>query len=110
SFAREARIDMDARVLLFAVATSTVTGLLFGIVPAWQATSPELTGLMKDGGRGSTDRASRKHLRDVLIVSEVALAFVLLVGSGLMMRSFFRLLTVDLGFDSANVLTIGLPV
>ena len=52
---------------------------------------------MKDGGRGSTDRASRKRLRDVLIVTEVALAFMLLVGSGLMMRSFFRLLNVETG-------------
>jgi putative ABC transport system permease protein len=110
SFAREVRIAMDTRVLLFALVVSIATGLLFGIVPAWQATSPELTSLMKDGGRGSTDRASRKRLRDILIVTEVAFAFVLLVGSGLMMRSFFRLLTVDTGFDSTNVLTIGLPV
>ena len=65
---------------------------------------------MKEGGRGSTDHASRKRLRDTLIVAEVALAFVLLVGSGLMMRSFFRLLNVDPGLDSTNVLTIGLPV
>jgi putative ABC transport system permease protein len=110
SFAREVQITMDGRVLMFALAISVLTGWLFGMVPAWQATSPELTGLMKDGGRGSTDRASRKRLRDMLIVSEVALAFVLLVGSGLMMRSFYRLLTVDLGFESTNVLTIGLPV
>jgi predicted permease len=65
---------------------------------------------MKDGGRGSTDRAARKRLRDTLIVAEVALAFVLLVGSGLMMRSFFRLLNVETGIDSSNVLTMGLPV
>jgi putative ABC transport system permease protein len=110
SFAREVQIAMDTRVLLFALAISVMTGLLFGIVPAWQATSPELTGLMKDGGRGSTDHASRKRLRDTLIVAEVAVAFVLLVGSGLMMRSFFRLLNVDAGFDGTNVLTMGLPV
>jgi predicted permease len=64
---------------------------------------------MKDGGRGSTGSAARKRLRDVLIVVEVALAFVLLVGSGLMMRSFFRLLNVETGFDSTNVLTMMLP-
>jgi putative ABC transport system permease protein len=110
SFAREVRITMDTRVLLFALAISIVTGVLFGIAPAIQATSPELTGLMKDGGRGSTDRASRKRLRDTLIVAEVALAFVLLVGSGLMMRSFLRLLNSDTGFDSTNVLTFGVPV
>jgi putative ABC transport system permease protein len=110
SFAREVRIAMDTRVLVFALAVSIVTGVLFGIVPAWQATSPALTGLMKEGGRGATDHASRKRLRDALVVAEVALAFVLLVGSGLMLRSFFRLLNVETGFDSANVLTIGLPV
>jgi len=95
---------------VFALAISVATGLMFGIAPALQATSPELTSLMKDGGRGSTDRASRKRVRDMLIVAEVALAFILLVGSGLMMRSFFRLLNVETGIDPANVLTMGLPV
>jgi putative ABC transport system permease protein len=109
SFAREANISMDVRVLLFAVAVSMATGLVFGIAPAVQATSPDLIGLMKDGGRGSTDRASRKRVRDILVVTEVALAFVLLVGSGLMMRSFFQLLNVDTGMDSSNVLTMGVP-
>ena len=98
---------MDGRVLLFALAVSVFTGLLFGIAPALQATSPDLAASMKDGGRGSSGSASRKRLRDTLIVVEVALAFVLLVGSGLMMRSFFRLMNVDTGFDSTNVLTIG---
>src|SRR6516225_377169 len=84
SFAREAQITMDARVLGFALAISLITGLVFGTVPAIHATSPELTSVMKDGGRGATDRGSRRRLRDVLIVTEVALAFVLLVGSGLM--------------------------
>jgi len=65
---------------------------------------------MKDGGRGTSGAASRKWLRDTLIVTEVALAFVLLVGSGLMMRSFFRLLNVDTGLESTNVLTIGMPI
>jgi putative ABC transport system permease protein len=110
AFPREARITMDARGLLFAVAISIGTGLLFGVVPAIHATSPELTGVMKDGGRGSTDRASRKHLRDALIVVEVALAFVLLVGSGLMMQSFLRLLNVDPGIDPSNVLTLAVPI
>jgi putative ABC transport system permease protein len=110
SFAREATIAMDARVLFFALAISVVTGVLFGLAPAWQATSPDLAGSMKDGGRGTSGAASRKWLRDTLIVTEVALAFVLLVGSGLMMRSFFRLLNVDTGLESTNVLTIGMPI
>ena len=110
SFAREAEIAMDVRVLLFALTISAATGLLFGFAPAWQATSPDLSGTMKEGGRGSSGGASHKRLRDALIVVEVALAFVLLVGSGLMMRSFFRLLNVDPGLDSTNVLTIGMPI
>jgi len=110
SFAREAEIKMDARVLLFALAISVFTGLLFGVVPALQATSPDLTGVMKDGGRGSTDRAGRKRLREALIVAEVALAFVLLAGSGLMLQSFYRLFNVETGIDSSNVLTMGLPI
>ena len=109
SFAREATIEMDARVLLFTLGISAVTGVMFGLAPAWQATSPDLTRSMKDGGRGTSGAASRKWLRDTLIVAEVALAFVLLVGSGLMMRSFFRLLNVETGLDSTNVLTLGMP-
>ena len=96
---------MDARVLLFALAISAVTGVLFGMAPALQATSPDLAGL--DEGR--RPRIERQRLAEAparrLIVAEVALAFVLLVGSGLMMRSFFRLMNVETGFDSTNVLT-----
>ena len=109
AFAREANITMDIRVLLFALVMSVFTGLLFGMAPALQATSPDLVNAMKSNSRSMTTSASRKWFRDVLIIGEVALAFMLLAGSGLMMRSFFRLLYVDTGFDSTNVLTIGLP-
>ena len=64
---------------------------------------------MKEESRGSSGSAGRRRLRDSLIVVEIALAFVLLVGSGLMMRSFFRLMTVDTGFDATNILTMRLP-
>ena len=102
---------MDGRVLVFALAISVATGLLFGLAPAWQATSPELTGI-DEGRRPRIDRSAPRAsvCATCLIVAEVALAFILLVGSGLMMRSFFRLLNVDTGFDSTNVLTIGLPI
>ena len=109
SFAREAEITMDARVLAFSLALSVFTGVLFGLAPAWHATTPDLAGTMKEGGRGSSG-GSRKILRDTLIVTEVALAFVLLVGSGLMMRSFFTLMNAEMGFDGANVLTMTLPI
>jgi putative ABC transport system permease protein len=109
SLAREINIRMDVRVLLFALGISIFTGLLFGMAPALQATSPDLVSSMKTSSRSMTSNASRRWFRDILIVAEVALAFILLAGSGLMMRSFFRLLYVDPGFDSTNVLTIGLP-
>jgi putative ABC transport system permease protein len=109
SFAREAEITMDVRVLAFSMALSVFTGVLFGLAPAWQATTPDLSGVMKEGGRGSSG-GSRKILRDALIVTEVALAFVLLVGSGLMMRSFFTLMNAEMGFDGTNVLTMNLPI
>ena len=110
SFAREVNIALDVRVLVFTAGVSVATGLLFGMAPAWHATSSDLAASIKDGGRGSVGHAARKRLRDVLIVAEVTLAFVLLVGAGLMMRSFFRLMNVDTGLDSTNVLTAGLPV
>jgi len=109
SFARESEITMDARVLAFSLALSVFTGVLFGLAPAWQATSPDLAGTMKEGGRGSSG-GSRKIVRDALIVTEVALAFVLLVGSGLMMRSFFTLMNAEMGLDGTNVLTMTLPI
>jgi len=109
AFAREVDVTMDGRVLLFAAAVSVFTGLLFGMAPALQATKPDLAASMKEEGRGSSGGVARRRLRDALIVAEVALAFVLLVVSGLMMRSFFGLLNVDAGFDSANLLTMRLP-
>jgi putative ABC transport system permease protein len=110
SLPAEVDVKMDTRVLLFALAVSVLTGLLFGLAPALQATHPDLAGSMKEGGRGTTGGSAGRRLRDVLVVAEVALAFVLLVGSGLLMRSFFRLLSVNPGFDSTNVLTMGLPI
>jgi putative ABC transport system permease protein len=110
AFAREIDITMDARVLLFAAVVSIFTGLLFGMAPALQATNPDLASSMKEEGRGSSGGIGRRRLRDSLIVAEVALAFVLLVVSGLIMRSFFGLLNIDAGFDSTNVLTMTLPI
>ena len=109
ALAREISVEMDMRVLVFAIAVSVFTGLLFGMAPALQATRPDLASSMKEESRGSSGSAGRKRLRDSLIVAEVALAFVLLVGSGLMMRSFFRLMTVDTGFDASNILTLRVP-
>ena len=110
TFPREIDVALDGRVLLFAAIVSVSTGLLFGMAPALQATKPDLAAAMKEEGRGSSGGIGRRRLRDSLIVAEVALAFILLVVSGLMMRSFFGLLNIDAGFDSTNLLTMQLPI
>lgn len=106
---RESVVTMDGRVLLFALAVSVLTGLMFGMAPALQATAPDLAHTMKEGGRGSTGGAAKRRIRDLLVIAEISVAFVLLVGSGLMMRSFFHLISVDPGFNSMNVITMRLP-
>jgi len=110
SFAREVNVTMDLRVLLFAMAIAVLTGVLFGLAPAMQVTSPNLASTMKDGGRGASTGGSRRRLRDVLVVAEVSLAFILLVGSGLMMRTFFGLMNAQSGFDATNTVTVGMPI
>lgn len=110
SLPREAAIEMDARVLLFALGVSALTAILCGLVPAIQATRPDLAGSMKEGGRGVSGGGARQRLRSILVVSEIALAFMLLTAAGLLIRSFSAMQHVDPGFDSTNVITAGLPV
>jgi putative ABC transport system permease protein len=104
------RVDMDLRVLAFALALSVATGLVFGLAPALSATKPDLAGAMKEGGRGASGDGARRRLRSALVVTEVALAFILLAGGGLLVRSFFQMMRVELGLDPTNVLTMRLPV
>jgi putative ABC transport system permease protein len=106
----EANVTMDSRVLLFALAVSVLTGILFGLAPALQVTRSNLAGSIKEGGRGMSSGGFRQKIRGALAVSEIALAFVLLTAAGLLMRSFFQILRVDPGFDSTNVITAGLPI
>jgi putative ABC transport system permease protein len=106
----EADITMDSRVLLFALTVSVLTGIVFGLAPALQATRSNLAGSMKEGGRGASAGGFRGRIRSALVVCEIAVAFVLLTGAGLLMRSFFQILHVDPGFDSTNVITAGLPI
>ena len=105
----EADVSFDLNILLFTLAVSVLTAVLFGLAPAIHATRVDLATSMREGSRGSTGGA-RARLRNALIVTEVALAFILLSGAGLLMGSFFRLLHVDPGFKSTNVITAGLPI
>jgi putative ABC transport system permease protein len=110
SLPSEANVEVNIRVLLFTLGIAVTTGLIFGMAPALHAASPNLAGSMKEGGRGTTANRSRKRLRGALVIVETALAFVLLTGAGLLIRSFQELQRVNAGFDSANVLTAGLPL
>jgi putative ABC transport system permease protein len=103
-------IGMDTSVLLFALILSVVTGLLFGVAPAAQTTKPGLVSALTEGGHGTTAGRPGRRVRGVLVMAEIALAFVLSVASGLLMRSVFKLLDIDPGFDATNVLTAGLPI
>lgn len=104
------QVTMDGRVLLFVLGLAVVTGILFGIVPAFKATRPDLTQSIKQSGGGASSGLSSSRFRGALVVAEVALAFVLLAGAGLLIRSFFRMQVVDTGFDSTNVVTADLPI
>ncbi|HEU4386980.1 MAG TPA: ABC transporter permease, partial [Blastocatellia bacterium] len=106
---RLATITIDGRVLGFTLLVSLVTGLLFGLVPALRISRPDLNVSLKEGGHGSGLHGRR--LRGVLMVSEVALALVLLISAGLLMRSFAKLLDVDPGYRAENLLTarVALP-
>jgi putative ABC transport system permease protein len=103
-----AAISVDTSVLFFALAASVVTGLLFGAAPALQATRTDLTSALKAGGSATLGLLGVRGLttRSVLVVSEIALAFMLLVGSGLMLRSLSQLLNTDAGVDPRNLLTV----
>jgi putative ABC transport system permease protein len=99
------KFNVDGRVLSFMFATSLLTSLICGAAPAWNAVRIDLIEALKDGGRGSAG-GSRHRLRRLLVVSQVALALILLTGAGLLMRSFLRMRQVRLGFNPDDVLTL----
>lgn len=102
----EARLD--ARVLAFSVGLSLLTTLIFGLVPALQASKPDLTASLKEGGQKGSSQSGR--VRNVLVIAEVALALVLVIGAGLMIRSFLRLQQVDPGFNANNLLMLSVSL
>jgi putative ABC transport system permease protein len=99
------QVGLDARVLLFATALSVATGLLFGLAPALQLSRAGSTEVLRDGQRTTS---ARRGLRSALVIAELALALMLLVGAGLLVRSFARLQGVDPGFRPENTLAVGL--
>jgi len=111
SLLRATAIGLNPVVLLFTLAVSIVVGVLFGLAPALEAARKDLAGALKEGGRSRQEASGRQGLRKTLVISEVALAIVLLICSGLLLRSFQKLLEVKPGFDPANVLTaqVSLP-
>jgi putative ABC transport system permease protein len=104
-------IRIDGRVMLFSLGISTLTGLLCGLAPALQASRSDLNQALRESGAGAKTGASGGRVRSTLVTAEIAIALTLLIGAGLLMRSFVRLQSVDPGFTPANILTarIGLP-
>jgi len=103
---RAEQIGLDRSVLGFTLLISFVTGILLGLAPAWQGTKPDLTEGLKEGGKFLMGGARRNRVRSLLVIGEVALSLLLLIGAGLMMKSFYRLREVKPGVDPHNVLTI----
>ncbi|HVY40611.1 MAG TPA: ABC transporter permease [Polyangia bacterium] len=107
---RAREIGIDTRVLAFTALLAVVTGVAFGLVPALRAARIDLNRTLKEGGRGTSEGSTRHRLRGALVIFEVALAFMLLVGAGLFVRSFGKLQTVSPGFDPDRALAVALPL
>jgi predicted permease len=105
---RADEIHLDWHVLLFTAATSMLTGVVFGLVPAVKALRPDMHETLKEGGRGSS--GARHRTQNVFVVVEVAMALVLLVGAGLMIRSLVALAGINPGFDAHNVLSFSISL
>ncbi len=109
-FPPEARIAMDGRVLLFPAAATVLTAIAFGLAPAIQASRRDTAESLKEGGRSNSGGRGAPYARHAFVAAQVAVAFVLLVGGGLLIRSFQRLMTVNIGFESEGVVAVGLPL
>lgn len=103
-------VQINLPVLWFTLAVSAITGLIFGLVPAWQATRGNLNLMLREGGQGSVGHIKGQRLRGALVVTEIALSLIVLVGAGLLLKSFTRLLGVETGYKAENLLTVNLPM
>jgi hypothetical protein len=99
------RFDLDWRIFIFALAAGVLSSVVFGLLPALQASNPQLVDALKEGGRTGAAGGKSQRVRNVLVVAEVALALTLLIGAGLMLRSFMAIQKSDLGIDPRNTLT-----
>jgi putative ABC transport system permease protein len=99
-------IAVDLRVLVFTLGISVLAGILFGVAPALQLAQVDVNGTLREEGRGASAGQARVKARDALVVGQVALSLLLLIGAGLLVRSFLRLLAVDPGFESHHALTM----
>ncbi|HKX32999.1 MAG TPA: ABC transporter permease, partial [Blastocatellia bacterium] len=104
------QVTLDYRVLLFTLGLALLTGIICGAIPAWQSARPDLNETLKEGGRSNTLSPGRHRLRSLLAISEVSLALMLLVGAGLLIRSFWSLQHVEPGFEVDHVLTMRLSL
>jgi len=104
-FPRLSELSLDLTVLGFTAGVAVLTALVFGIVPAIQASKADLVGSLKESGRSGTDGVARQHLRSALVTLQIAMALVLLIGAGLMINSFVRIERNPLGADPKNLLT-----
>ncbi len=102
-------VRIDTTTLMFTLVTALLTGLLFGLVPAWQSSRPDINEWLKEGARGS-DGSRQQRTRGTLVIAEIAMAMVLLAGAGLLVQSFVRLRSADLGFDPRNLFTMGVSL
>ncbi|HEY6401542.1 MAG TPA: ABC transporter permease, partial [Blastocatellia bacterium] len=107
---RMSDVSLDSRALAFTAAVTLLTGVIFGIVPALQSSKPNLNEAMNETGRGSTEGRRRQLVRSGLVVFEVASALVLLLGAGLLIKSFWRLQRIDPGFNPDNTLTLAVSL
>lgn len=110
SIPRLGQARLDGRLFLFALGVSAATGILFGLAPAIQVSGAKLNAVLTEEGRGRTTARSGRLLRHGLVVTEVALAVLVLIGAMLLIRSFARLSTADLGFRPSGLLTLRLPL
>jgi putative ABC transport system permease protein len=108
--ARLSGIHMNTRVLLFVLVVSVLTGIVFGMAPAWIASRADVAEALKKSGRSTTASTMGNNIRKILVTSELAIALVLLVGAGLLIKGFSRLRSMNPGFNSANVMTMYLQL